>query len=337
MKVLFVDRSVCFDSPADLSGPRGGRVNSLHTVTQWLSNHMDVDIFHGGNYFEIGNVKWRSLPEQRYDVIVFNRGIGGGLPEIEAKHRVLWTHDLPHSGFIPDPKMARALSCVVMMSRYGDWIWRKFYRHIGKSVIIPNGVDKTLFKPAEKAHRRLIYASAPNRGLDRLGFIFEALKARVPDVSMVAYSNLKALHPGEHAPKDELEAFSTCEEAGIERKDPIPQADLAQELAQSTALVLPTEYPEICSNIVLQALACGTPVLATGGIGATPEWVKSGRNGLLTETMPHDYMAYQVEFVRNAVKMLEAPERYFRGALRTRITSWNAISSRWLTLLSKLR
>ena len=138
MQVLFVDLSI--DNIQD--NPVGGRVGSLKRITEYLSKYMDVDVFYNGYTTYVDHVFYfNELYKYEYDVIVFNRGIGNGLPDVKAKNRILWVHDLPHSGFIPNPKTAAALT-VVNMSKYGDFVWRKFYRHIKKSIIIPNGVDE---------------------------------------------------------------------------------------------------------------------------------------------------------------------------------------------------
>ena len=43
-----------------------------------------------------------------------------------------------------------------------------------------------------------------------------------------------------------------------------PQADLAPFYQAATLLALPTIY-DPCSNVVLEALACGAPVITTSG------------------------------------------------------------------------
>jgi glycosyltransferase involved in cell wall biosynthesis len=171
--------------------------------------------------------------------MVCNRGIGDGYQGIRAEHRVLWTHDLPHNGFALHPERFRGFSRVVFMSDYAERVWRGFFPQIGKSVKIPNGVDKGLFYPREKDLRHLIYISAPNRGLAKLPLIFEAVSSRTDaPVSMTAYSNLKVLHPNE--PGDNELPREECRRVGIDLRDPIPQAELAKELGSAGLMVLPS-------------------------------------------------------------------------------------------------
>jgi UDP-glucose:(heptosyl)LPS alpha-1,3-glucosyltransferase len=56
-----------------------------------------------------------------------------------------------------------------------------------------------------------------------------------------------------------------------------PQADLAPFYQAATVLALPTIY-DPCSNVVLEALGCGTPVITTAANGAA-EFLSPGQNG----------------------------------------------------------
>ena len=64
-----------------------------------------------------------------------------------------------------------------------------------------------------------------------------------------------------------------------------PQTDLAPFYQAATVLALPTIY-DPCSNVVLEALACGTPVITTNANGAA-EFLTPGANGEIL-TRPDD-------------------------------------------------
>lgn len=338
MRLLFIDNSTRLDTVSDLSSrARGGMVSSLFHVTDYLSKRHDVtvlsDIRHEG--ITRAGTKWLHEQWGVYDALVCNRGIDDGYDAIDAKRRYLWTHDLPHSGWIPEPQRIKAFHRTVFMSRYAERVWRTFYKDIGKSVLIPNGVGH-LFHPREKDHDTLIYASAPNRGLDKLPLILDAIRSRVGrDIRLLAYSNLSTLHPNEVGKGDTFD-YQAVQNSSVELHDPIPQDELAGKLGQAGLMILPSGYPEICSNIVLQSLKSGTPVITTGGLGATPEWVTHGRNGMLTAFRPADYMVHVVEIVRNAVAVLEnrrLHDKLIRGAARTKVHSWDEIGKTWEKLL----
>ena len=344
MRIIFVDRSTRLKTVGDLkTKARGGMVSSLFRVSDYLSSAgHDVtvlsDIEQSG--CTPARVKWVDNHWGEYDVLINNRGIGDGYSMIRAKRRILWTHDLPHSGFIPSPKTINVYDRVVFMSRYAENVWRKFYPAIGKSTLIPNGVDKSIFYPRQKFLNTMIFASAPNRGLDKLPLILDSVRSRMGEDGwkyvLRAYSNLSKLHPNEGI--DTFD-YKSIEDSNVDLHDPLPQADFANKIGQAGLMILPSGYPEICSNSVLQALASGTPIITTGNLGATCEWVKHRKNGMLTEYVPHDYMVHLVEMVRNTVRVLESERLHRRlidGALRTRIYDWREIGAKWERMLERV-
>jgi len=279
-------------------------------------------------------------------VLVCNRGIGSGHPGINAKARVLWTHDLPHTGFIPEPGRIRAFARTVFMSHYAERIWRTMYPDIGKSVFIPNGVDKGLFNfETPKNLDKIIYASHPNRGLKRLPLIFDAIQSRVDfKVTLTAYSNGANMYPNEGNMAADMDSFY-CDygknsDPNFKIKEPVPQTELAAKLGACGLMIMPTGIPEICSNSILQSLAMGTPIITTGRLGSAHEWVKTGKNGFLTNYMPCDYMTYQMEVVRAAVRVLMNTDFHWKmcqAAARTRILSWQEVGEKWLKMLYKVK
>lgn len=338
MRLLFIDASTHLETIRDLRHrARGGMVASLFQVTDYLSSvGHDVTVLSDIRTEGVtdAGTKWLNEVWGRFDGLICNRGIGDGYPQIQARARFLWTHDLPHAGFIPEPATIRAFACTVFMSAYAERVWRGFYRDIGRSCLIPNGVDREVFRPREKDEALLIYASAPNRGLDRLPFLLEAIRERVP-VRIEAYSNLARLHPGEGGDAFDYESVRR---GGVEVCQPLPQRDFAKRLGSASLMVMPSSYPEICSNNVLQSLACGTPVVTTGSLGSAGEWITHGRNGFLTQFQPHDYMVYTMEITRNAVAYLtdgDLRERLRRSAAMTKIPSWQEIGTRWERMLSR--
>lgn len=369
MRILFIDLSTKLKNIDELSNrARGGMITSLHQVSKALSqshskHFVDIiaDIEEPDFFYENGPVRWfnpeaardgcsMGEPYDSYDFLVCNRGIGDGWPQIKARRRILWTHDLPHNGFIPEPRNIRAFSRVVFMSKYAERVWRAFYPDIGKSVMIPNGVDKSIFCPPvrPKDLHKMIYFSAPNRGLKKLPFIFDAIRHRLAEFgsryeetfSMTAYSNMAKLHPNEvedHGDGFDLD-YKEVGESDVQLHDPVPQFQLAEVLRSAGLMILPTAYPEICSNAILQSLACGTPVLTTGNLGSAGEWIRDGRNGALTDFQPHDYMIHTVEIVRKAVEILTDPEKHLGmilAASKTKILSWEEVGAKWLKMLNQ--
>jgi glycosyltransferase involved in cell wall biosynthesis len=66
-------------------------------------------------------------------------------------------------------------------------------------------------------------------------------------------------------------------------------------------LIVISSYTEGLPNVMLESMACGTPVLATS-VGAIPDIIKDGRTGLLMESNSSDCIA------SNIIRALEHPD-----------------------------
>lgn len=353
MRVCFIDRSTRLETIDDLkTKPRGGMVNSLFRLTDYLSRqgvkvHVVSDIKQVGDT-DAGTLWMNAAPwttenteNPCYDFLIFNRGTGNGSPDIKAKHRILWTHDLPHAGFIPEAKTIKAFSATVFMSKYAERIWRTFNPNIGKSFLIQNGVDD-VFYPTKKNLDYIIYFSHPNRGLKKLPLIFDAIRQRTKrHVFLNAYSG-GSMYPTDGEMGDHCEQYTIEygeEVPGLNVLEPIPTHDIAYEIGRAGLCIMPSGYPEICSNSVLQSLKSGTPLITTGNMGATCEWVKHKKNGMLTKFYPMDYMVHTAEIINLATQVLNNEKlhrKLIKGCIKTKIHSWDEIGRKWLHLFNRL-
>jgi glycosyltransferase involved in cell wall biosynthesis len=206
--------------------------------------------------------------------------------------------------------------------------------------MIPNGVDRSRFYPGAHDRLTLLYCSAPNRGLKRLPLILDALRRRVsPAVRCLAFSNLQQQHPAEILDEDPFTAvYQSVAESSVELRNPVPQTELAEVMRTAGVLIMPSDYPEICSNNVLQALASGLPVITTR-MGSAEEWVKSGRNGHLIDWWPQHGMIYDVEFVRRLMATISSEKTYqwmSKKAYQTPLWTWPDVGRAWERLCSQL-
>ena len=79
----------------------------------------------------------------------------------------------------------------------------------------------------------------------------------------------------------------------------IPHDELSKYLNELKLLVLPS-YSEGLPNIILEAMACGTPVLATP-VGGVPDVIRDGETGFIMENNSPECIA------KNAISALEYP------------------------------
>nr|ART39029.1 H378 [uncultured bacterium] len=70
--------------------------------------------------------------------------------------------------------------------------------------------------------------------------------------------------------------------AGVTRLGSLPSAAVRAEMAQALALVVPSVWYENFPRTIVEAFACGLPVIASR-IGALADIVRDGQTGLLFE------------------------------------------------------
>ena len=92
-----------------------------------------------------------------------------------------------------------------------------------------------------------------------------------------------------------LKEHNLCNE--VELSGWIPHEKLPEYLNQLKLIVIPS-YTEGIPNIMLEAMACGTPVLATV-VGAIPDIIKDGETGFLLENNSPEYIAESVLNILN--------------------------------------
>ncbi len=154
---------------------------------------------------------------------------------------------------------------------------------------IPNGVDPSKFYPLPReqsrrelglANRRTILSVGnltPNKGFDLLIKAFRMLADQCPE------EQLQLAIVGEGLFKSELKkTISTLGLDGdVRLVGAVPHDQLCRWYSAADVFCLASRR-EGWPNVVLEALACGTPVVATSA-GGIPEIIRSNREGMLTE------------------------------------------------------
>jgi glycosyltransferase involved in cell wall biosynthesis len=112
----------------------------------------------------------------------------------------------------------------------------------------------------------------------------------------------------------------------------ISHDDLPKYLNQLRLLVLPS-YTEGLPNIMLEAMACGTPVLATP-VGAIPDVIRDGETGFIMEDNSPECIA------RNVMRALNDPDLE-QVAKRGRMFvegeyTFEKVVERWKGILTKI-
>jgi glycosyltransferase involved in cell wall biosynthesis len=282
-----------------------------------------------------------SIP--KWDVAVFNRNV---LPNdfvrysqsIGAKN-IWWLHDIVQLTYLPDATY-KTVDKIVALSNYCKTTYSDFYSiPEDKFVVIPNGVDDKLwFKgPYEDRDPRLwVMASAPVKGMLPVANLYDNLKRHVPTLDFRIYSN-QSLHGRPNLPEHDS-FLRHMADKGARIQAPIPPKMLAELLRKAWCFVLPNSYPEICSNLLLQAQASGCPVL-TSDIGANPEFIKNGETGVMTTKFkPHDLHAWVTEFTRLGLKVLLDGEGHKKISEQSsqEVKTWEQVGEAWNAILQSV-
>ena len=159
--------------------------------------------------------------------------------------------------------------------------------------VLNNFVDTRAFtpNPSEKDYFLFVGRLATERGVP---MIIKAAK-RVP--------NVKIKIAGTGPEEEYLKGLVRSEglENNIEFLGFVPHDQIPQLMAQSLALLFPTEVYEGYPLVVLEAFACGRAVLGTD-LGATGDMIAEGERGAKFMQGDHIMLARLMEFVRSNPK-----------------------------------
>jgi len=202
--------------------------------------------------------------------------------------------------------------------------------------VIPNGVDATLFSPVSRSDARerlglaplgrlivCVGSPKPQKGHEDLIAALARLRAPVRAVILTGqagtspYVRRLARRLREHGLSGRVRLLGRR-----------PQADVAAFLNAADVSVLPS-HSEGCPNVVLESLACGTPVVATN-VGAVPDILRPGETGEVVP--PGDPAAL--------AKALEASlgRNWSREAIRGSVSerTWDAVADEVLSVFGRV-
>jgi glycosyltransferase involved in cell wall biosynthesis len=155
----------------------------------------------------------------------------------------------------------------------------------GESTIIGNGIDVAEVAAAVAASDAepsfgdpsLVFVGRlmPQKGADLLLEAIAAMRSRFPRLGLTLLGDGPDRASLEHMARDLGIAEQMRFLGHVE--NPLPC------IASATALVAPSRY-EGFSNVILESLACGTPVMSTADSGASADVVIPGVNGELAPT-----------------------------------------------------
>jgi glycosyltransferase involved in cell wall biosynthesis len=241
-----------------------------------------------------------------------------GLLEGVRRNRVVATFHLPiraHRQVLRSERHLRRLSAVVCVGRNQmDY----FASVVGaeRTFFVPHGVDAAHFLPPEdfaaRAADRYLFVGEHLRDCVTLRGALTRIAAALPHTRCVAVTG-----------NAEVSRYDT--DAGVLRRPDVPEAELLR-LYRSSALLLLPLVDTVASNTVLEALACGLPIVTTD-VGAIRDYVTPECAILVP---PGDAAALAAA----AVALLNDPARRRAMALAARR---QALAFAWPEIVRQLR
>ncbi len=165
--------------------------------------------------------------------------------------------------------------------------------------VVPNGVDPAIFRPLDRGAARatlgiperesIVLAVArldKVKGIELLVDAMAALRRR-------AFLSARAHVVGDGPERRSLDALIARTRAQVRLHGALPPATLPIWYAAADVVAL-TSTSEGCPNSVLEALACGRPVIATA-VGGVPDLVQDGENGFLVRERDPEKLADRLE------------------------------------------
>lgn len=162
---------------------------------------------------------------------------------------------------------------------------------------VPCGVDLGLFSKTSKSRAREMLGWGEDNTLLYVGRIepLKGIESLVEAFAMAEDKSLKLVIVGG-------DKYSRCEIKRLQKRtraigiadrvsfeDSKPQAQLPLYYSASDVCVVPSHY-ETFGLVILESLACGTPVISTD-VGIAPQVIKNGQNGFVLESKSPEEIA----------------------------------------------
>lgn len=205
-----------------------------------------------------------------YDVVITQIAELLAMPAFQASRKVWWTHHFSDQPVIrQNVAFARAYADrIVTLSKCHAQDFSATLRL--DSVTIGHGVWLEEVKTGQKEPYRLIYASTPFRGLERVPSLFRAIQARQPRATIAICSSMGTYGQPE-ADDAYVSLFRELREIqGVELLGALNQEALYQEYAKASVFFYPCMWPETYCLALDEAIAHRCTPLVTK-LGALPE------------------------------------------------------------------
>jgi glycosyltransferase involved in cell wall biosynthesis len=206
--------------------------------------------------------------------------------------------------------------------------------------VVPNGVDIEKFKPAEKTYARnllnlpkdknivlFVGALRKIKGVDHL---IEAARYFVDEnTTLFMVGRDDGLRKSLEKRAEELNIAGSIKFTG-----PVNHEDIPLWISASDILVLPS-LSEGRPNVILEALACEVPVVATD-VGGIPELMVEGETGYLVPAKSPSELAEKINKLLEDKNRREKMGKFGRKSIIQRGLTWEAHAKKTVKIYSEV-
>lgn len=291
MKIAFFAESCLPVHAQSLSErPLGGTETGLVRIAEILHAHgHDVTVFTSHKSPPPSLPRYLPAPaihqSGEFDVLILVKDFQPISFKLPAKKVFYWTGDGPDQYVtygMGDKRVADKLAGMFVVS---DWQARALCEASGfpmqKTCYIGNGVHLPYFEGSEQRNRkRLMWASAPNRGLDLAYGIFTELQKQHSDLEFHIFAGFDLYDTDTKFAGPLVEQYKKLQQKistnrGCVLHGNVSQQALAREYMKSAVLFYPNTIFETCCIVTLEAQAAGCPTVASNNSGLA-ESVRDG-------------------------------------------------------------
>ena len=204
-----------------------------------------------------------------------------------------------------------------------------------KTKVIPPGVDTNKYKPAKYniSGKQLLFIAPLSKSYEWKGLriLLDAMPLVIRD-----HPNAILTIVGDGPLKDEY--INICKKKGIDNnvifKGRLAEDELIKCYQESTLLIIPSIAVESFPLRMLEANACGIPIVASR-VGGIPYYIKDGFNGMLVEPKNHLMLADKItELLNNEELLMSMSINSRRIALEY---DWNIIIDKTTMILEDIK
>jgi len=273
---------------------------------------------------------WDFSIEEPCDIFIGWRDPGVFEFKINAKKKYLWLHDTNEADSLT-PKRLANITKVITLSKWH----RNLYPNVPdqQMMVSRNGIIPEHFaEEVERKPHRVLYTSAPNRGLLCLLEMWPEIRKKVPDAELYwAYGWQTYDKAAQHNPQ--MQSYKKLvvdklKQEGVHDLGRIGHEELAKVMLSGSVWAYPTEFTEISCITAMKMQAAGVVPICTT-VAALDETVQHGikfdvANIYTNEEAKTTYIDQVVKILTEGYAGREEMQTWARE-----FYGWNTVASEW--------